>query len=124
MTAMIIWRMLLSACNYIPALWLTVVVVRFFARTYGATAPTWTSWVRFELDYLIPPMMVLAVIFDEDTGRVHTSWYTPLSLAWNLAMWWWIRADDKDDDDRWRKRRKRLTARVAAVAGRLVVQPT
>lgn len=43
------------------------------------------------------------------------------TMAMELLIWFLMR--DVDDDDRWKRRRKRLTERVAEVGGRLTVVP-
>lgn len=71
--------------------------------------------------WLIRPVIGAYVVFLADhltRGKIGAATVDVLLIA--LLLW----LDHSSDDDRWKRLRKRATARVKAVAGRLVVVPT
>lgn len=109
--------------DYLAAAWYITVGVRLAYHFNRLPSPRLATWIRYELDYLVPVAITLNALFDPH-GRPQHHWWTALMIAWQMFCWWLLRRGDRDDDDRWKRRGRRLRERVAAVRGRLVVQPT
>ena len=91
----------------------------FILRAAGQDIPPLARAVRAELKPFALPLILAATVPDA------LAYPDPVSVG-VVAMCvvgWWLSRHDKDDDDRWKRRRQRLAAKVAAVAGRLAVVP-
>lgn len=113
--------------------WATFVVLwnvmyNAFIWTYVAGSFAWSfprlpEWARtFKREaHPFAPFIVLADLAVNTWGS-------------NSGLHWWLFAGavafvaawlfDRDDDDRWKRRRKRLSARVRSAGHRLVVEPS
>lgn len=126
------WWMVQLASTAIMTAWSLAAWGRLIFREFiHRPAPKLFTWIRFKMNPLIPPAVIVSAL----TGHANDPsprWdRTTLFLAvWNLAGWafltWMDRDrddDDDDDDDAWRKRAKRAAGRVRALAHKLVVEP-
>ena len=85
------------------------------AGTRGFRSETW--WITA---HIVGPIDLL------ETVRLQVldpHWTGYVFIPINVALWWFYIVKDKDRDDRWKKRRKKATAKIKEVAGRLVVVP-
>jgi hypothetical protein len=85
-----------------------------------------TGWVRDIRSEFFPfRWYVTAVyVFTDQVLAAHDgrSWWVMAPLYVGMITWCLLMKND--DDDRWKRRRKRLSERVQAVGGKLVVAPS
>lgn len=103
----------------------TYLVLLFFSPTSEVSkrirAELW--WI---VDHVCVPMQLLYMLKDLLHQIRHQSWGW---IVWDVIVIlmtffvWIIIHNDKDKDDRWKKRRKKLAARVKQMGGKLVVVP-
>lgn len=110
------------------ALWAIITLTASLEFLLYLTAKVWipgaSRGLRSELwwttSFIAGPLHILS-------GLTHAiqdfDWYDPLLLVSNVALWWIFVVKDDDRDDRWKKRRKKATAKIKEVSGRLVVVP-
>lgn len=101
------------------------VVLLFFSPTSEVSkrirAELW--WV---VDHVCVPMQLLYMLRELVREVRHHAWGW---IVWDVLVIlvtffvWIIIHNDKDKDDRWKKRRKKLAARVKQMGGKLVVVP-
>jgi len=72
----------------------------------------------------LKPFYLPAIMFmmAKEIGTHTTNWFSPIDYACAIILYHLLK--NVDEDDRWKKRRKKLTEKVKAFGGRLVVVPT
>ena len=87
------------------------------AGLFGAHRLRWVQAVRHEAHPFIPILTLINLALDTWGVSPVSSWLNYLSAAWVLVSW----VTAPDDDDRWKRRRKKLSARIARRGARLAI---
>ena len=100
----------------------TAWVMCWIARFLGVRSRRWINWVFFELRPIAPFFLLASYLLESVLRGNHGMGWRIFTLACGAYNWWASRGD-KDDDDRWKKRRRKVAARVKQVGQRLAVVP-
>lgn len=122
------WELIGSLARLGSAIWMGCVMISVLGKRFARTPmPNWMAAfvhpVRHEVGPFVPVLLALERIAWEFAPRGDDLFDANLSVAVGVVSWYVMRKADHDDDDRWKRRRKRLAAKVTEVAGRLTVVP-
>lgn len=121
MTSHDTWTLFHLVLNVVVIVWQCTGIARMVNRDFlHRELPRWINRIFFEVRPFIPALAVGTYL----TGALANNTPAPrggtLLLLCVLASWW---ASRHDHDDRWKKRRHRVTAKVAKIGAKLHVVP-